>query len=61
MVVVKGDAWHGVGCSVRLFSESGTDEGAFFPAQDVQVYGKEQVQALRDLCDETLKMLEETK
>lgn len=60
-IVAKGDAWNGAACSVRLFSESGCDEGAYYPAQDVHVYGVEQVKTLRDFCDKVLKLVEETK
>jgi hypothetical protein len=60
-VIGKGDAWSTESCAIRVVSESGVDEGAFYPAQDVHIYGKLQVQALRDLCNETLKLMEDFK
>jgi hypothetical protein len=41
--------------AIRIFSESGCDEGAYYPAQDIQVYGTKQVTALRDFCNEVLE------
>ena len=60
-VIGKGDVWSTEGCAIHVVSESGVDEGDFYPAQDVYIYGKLQVQALRDLCNETLKLMEDFK
>ena len=58
MIVAKGDInYHG--CSVRLFSESGCDEGAYYPSQDIHIYGTKQVEDLRDFCSTVLGSLAE--
>ena len=60
-VIAKGSTYRDpqsgkvVTASVTLLSESGVDEGAFFPAQDILVNGAEHVRNLRDFCDELLK------
>ncbi len=54
-VVVKGNANQN-NCSLRLFSESGCDEGAYYPPQDVQIYGDKQVLELRNFCDHLLEI-----
>lgn len=41
--------------NLRLFSESGCDEGAYYPAQDIYIYGDKQIEALRDFCVQILK------
>lgn len=45
--------------SITLQSTSGVDDGAFYPAQDVQIYGNKSIKQLRDFCDTVLKEQEE--
>lgn len=51
--LVKGTTRNGT-ATLRLLSESGVDDGAYYPAQDVQVYGTEQVTTLRNFCNQLL-------
>ena len=60
-IVAKAYCANGSQASIRLFSESGCDEGAYFPAQDIHVYGIEQIKSLKEFCEETIKLFEETK
>ena len=60
-VIGKSDVWCKSNCSMRIISESGIDDGVYYPAQDVYMHGVDQVKALRDLCDETLKLMEPIK
>jgi len=52
-VVIRGSTRSGTP-QVRLFFESGVDEGAYYPAQDVSVYGLKAVTELRDFCNKIL-------
>ena len=58
--VVKGEASQN-NSHLRIFSESGCDEGAYYPAQDIQIYGDKQLEDLRDFIAEILKEREEFK
>ena len=44
-----------------IFSAGGVDDGAYYPPQDINIYGTAQVQALRDLCTDALNATEEIK
>lgn len=41
--------------SFTIMSADGCDEGAYFPAQSIQIYGEDAVRQLRDFCDEILE------
>lgn len=57
-IVVKGVVrTHSV--EIRLYSESGVDEGAYYPAQDINIYGENQVTSLRDFCDSIINKMKE--
>ena len=47
--------------AITLLSTSGCDEGAYFPAQDVQVYGLAAVTQLKDFCELAIKTHEKLK
>ena len=56
--VVKGSTRSGIG-QLRLFFESGVDEGAYYPSQDIHVYGTQQILTLRNFCDKLLEACED--
>jgi len=39
---------------LTLFQSSGVDDGAYYPAQDLRIHGRENLTALRDLCNDLL-------
>ena len=44
---------------LHIHFPSGVDDGAYYPASDIQLYGTEAITNLRDFCNELL--LEEVK
>jgi len=59
-IVARGNGW-GSNISLDIFTDSGVDDGAAYPAQHVSVYGKEAIEKLRVFCDETIKLMEQSK
>jgi hypothetical protein len=47
--------------AIRLFSESGCDEGAYFPACDIHIYGDRQIEALHKFLEEVIAKRKEYK
>lgn len=39
---------------LELLTAGGVDDGAYYPAQSINVYGEAGIKALRDFCDELL-------
>lgn len=58
-VTARGEVRHST--TLTLMTESGAVDGAFYPAQNVQVYGVDGITKLRNLCDELIKQDEEYK
>lgn len=40
---------------IKIMSADGCDDGAYFPAQCVDVYGEDSIKQLRDFCNEILE------
>jgi hypothetical protein len=47
--------------TLELATMSGTDDGAYLPAESVSITGVEQIKILRDACDEAIKVDAERK
>lgn len=56
-VIARGDKQPYTGSIpiLNIFQESGTDDGAFFPAVDITIHGKDSIENLKALCEELLK------
>lgn len=46
---------------INILSESGCDEGAYYPAQHISIYGDNGVTKLRDFCNAILEEFEKRK
>lgn len=51
---VLGTGGYTVNPSMVIHMSSGVDDGAYYPASDISVYGKDAVTDLRDFCNEIL-------
>lgn len=46
---------NGASFAVNIFAPSGSDDGAFFPASDINIYGKDAITQLRDFLTASLE------
>jgi len=46
---------------VHIFAESGTEDGAFYPAQDIQLFGEKSIESLHTFLGDVLAKIKETK
>jgi hypothetical protein len=58
-VTAKGESAANNRAQIHLYTDSGVDDGAYYPSQHIHVYGQLQVLALRDFCDKVLENLEQ--